>query len=202
MTRRLKPEAWSRRDWLCFVGAQTSLLALGGCGGGDAGSASTSSTGSTWSWPEGMVANFDHAAATGLVTPQAVQASSGGVSAASALVGGGSCTLVADDSSPATVMLDHGRVVGGVSTFEVVAFSGAPVLQNRVRHILVKTSDLVSEAEARRRLADLRERIVTGGQDFAAIARQYSPMILTFTGGEPLLRRDLEEVVRAVRLIS
>lgn len=35
--------------------------------------------------------------------------------------------------------------------------------------------------------------------DFSAIARRYSPMLLTFTGGEPLLRRDLEDIVRAVR---
>ncbi len=64
------------------------------------------------------------------------------------------------------------------------ADSGAPVLQNRVRHILVKAGDVVSEAEARRRLADLRERIVTGGQDFAAIARQYSEDGSAARGGD------------------
>jgi hypothetical protein len=35
--------------------------------------------------------------------------------------------------------------------------------------------------------------------DFAAIARRFSPMLVTFTGGEPTLRRDLEDIVRAVR---
>ncbi len=35
--------------------------------------------------------------------------------------------------------------------------------------------------------------------DFAAIAREFSPMLVTFTGGEPTLRKDLEEIVRAVR---
>lgn len=33
---------------------------------------------------------------------------------------------------------------------------------------------------------------------FADAARFFNPMLVTFTGGEPLLRRDLEELVRAV----
>lgn len=33
---------------------------------------------------------------------------------------------------------------------------------------------------------------------FADAARAFNPMLVTFTGGEPLLRRDLEEVVRSV----
>ena len=41
-------------------------------------------------------------------------------------------------------------------------------------------------------------------QSFADAARFFSPIMITFTGGEPLLRRDLEELVagvaRAVRL--
>ncbi|MBL8980758.1 MAG: radical SAM protein, partial [Gemmatimonadetes bacterium] len=37
---------------------------------------------------------------------------------------------------------------------------------------------------------------------FADAARHFSPMMITFTGGEPLLRRDLEELVRAVREAS
>jgi MoaA/NifB/PqqE/SkfB family radical SAM enzyme len=36
-------------------------------------------------------------------------------------------------------------------------------------------------------------------QSFAAVARRLRPMLVTFTGGEPLLRRDLEDIVRAVR---
>ena len=54
------------------------------------------------------------------------------------------------------------------------AEEGAPVLQTHARHILVRTNEVVSEADARRRLADLRERIVTGGADFAEQARQHS----------------------------
>lgn len=54
------------------------------------------------------------------------------------------------------------------------AGSDAPVTQTRVRHILVRTNEVVSEAEARRKLADLRERMLIGKQDFADLARQHS----------------------------
>src|SRR5947207_325079 len=47
----------------------------------------------------------------------------------------------------------------------------APVVQTRLRHILIRTNEAVSEAEARRKLLDLRERIVIGGADFADLAR-------------------------------
>lgn len=36
-------------------------------------------------------------------------------------------------------------------------------------------------------------------KSFADAARFFNPMLVTFTGGEPLLRRDLEELVAAVR---
>ena len=52
--------------------------------------------------------------------------------------------------------------------------SAAPVTQTRARHILVRTSEVVSENEARRRLADLRERIVNGKADFAELAKVHS----------------------------
>ncbi len=39
-------------------------------------------------------------------------------------------------------------------------------------------------------------------KSFADAARKFSPMMITFTGGEPLLRRDLEDLVRAVREAS
>jgi len=54
------------------------------------------------------------------------------------------------------------------------ADAGPAVTQTRARHILVKTNEVVSEAEARRKLADLRERIVRGGADFAELARVHS----------------------------
>jgi peptidyl-prolyl cis-trans isomerase SurA len=54
------------------------------------------------------------------------------------------------------------------------AAAGAPVTQTRARHILLRTSEVVSENEARRRLADLRERIVNGKADFAELAKVHS----------------------------
>ncbi len=56
--------------------------------------------------------------------------------------------------------------------------------QTHLRHILVKTSEVVSETDARRRLADLRERIVTGGADFAALARLHSADASAARGGD------------------
>ena len=56
--------------------------------------------------------------------------------------------------------------------------------QTHLRHILVKTSEVVSEADARRRLADLRERIVAGGVDFAALARLHSVDASAARGGD------------------
>jgi MoaA/NifB/PqqE/SkfB family radical SAM enzyme len=47
--------------------------------------------------------------------------------------------------------------------------------------------------------ADARHQEVA---DYAAIVRHFSPMLATFTGGEPTLRRDLEDIVRAVRQAS
>jgi peptidyl-prolyl cis-trans isomerase SurA len=52
--------------------------------------------------------------------------------------------------------------------------SAAAVTQTRARHILVRTSELVSEGEARRRIADLRERIVNGNADFGQLAKAHS----------------------------
>jgi peptidyl-prolyl cis-trans isomerase SurA len=64
------------------------------------------------------------------------------------------------------------------------AAGGAAVSQTRLRHILVRTGDSVSENDARRRLADLRERIVTGGEDFAQLARVHSDDATAVRGGE------------------
>ncbi len=64
------------------------------------------------------------------------------------------------------------------------AQEGAPVEQTRARHILVKTNEVTSEADARRRLADLRERIVAGGADFAELARAHSADGSASRGGD------------------
>jgi peptidyl-prolyl cis-trans isomerase SurA len=80
------------------------------------------------------------------------------------------------------------RSPGGFHVLKLVdrrgAEEGAPVEQTRARHILVRTSEVVSENDARRRLADLRERIVTGGADFAELARQHSADGTASRGGD------------------
>ena len=64
------------------------------------------------------------------------------------------------------------------------AVSSAPVTQTRLRHILIRTSETVSEAEARRRLLDLRQRIASGNSDFAELARVHSDDATAARGGE------------------
>lgn len=48
------------------------------------------------------------------------------------------------------------------------------VEQIHARHILIKTNELVSQDQAKRRLQDLRERLVNNAADFAELARLYS----------------------------
>jgi peptidyl-prolyl cis-trans isomerase SurA len=59
----------------------------------------------------------------------------------------------------------------------------APVRQTRLRHILIRTSEAVSDADARRRILQLRERIVNGA-DFGEIARTNSDDTTAARGGE------------------
>jgi len=68
------------------------------------------------------------------------------------------------------------RRAGGVSD--------APIPQTRLRHILIRTSESVSEAEARRRLADLRRRIVAKAAEFGEMARVHSDDPSSARGGE------------------
>jgi peptidyl-prolyl cis-trans isomerase SurA len=63
------------------------------------------------------------------------------------------------------------------------ASAGVPIIQTRVRHILVRTSDQVSEGEARRRLEGLRERLLSGA-DFAQLARANSDDASAARGGD------------------
>ena len=58
-----------------------------------------------------------------------------------------------------------------------------PVQQTRLRHILIRTSEAVSDADALRRIEQLRERIVHGA-DFAEIARTNSDDASAAAGGE------------------
>jgi len=63
------------------------------------------------------------------------------------------------------------------------AGAAAPVTQTRARHILVKTSEVVSEDDARRRLEALRDRILAGA-DFAELARLNSEDGTAARGGD------------------
>jgi len=80
------------------------------------------------------------------------------------------------------------RSPGGFHVLKLVdqrgAGEGAPVQQTHARHILIRTSEVVSEADARRRLSDLRERIVTGGADFGELARLHSADGSASRGGD------------------
>ena len=64
------------------------------------------------------------------------------------------------------------------------AGEGRAVTQSHTRHILVRTNELVSETEAQRRLAELRDRIVAGGVDFAQVARLNSADVSAAQGGD------------------
>src|SRR5258706_1694384 len=88
-----------------------------------------------------------------------------------------------------------GPVVRSPGGFHILKLSGrrkaaegkiatGPVQQTRVRHILLRVSDLTPEPEVRRRLADLRDRIVKGGQDFGQLARLHSVDPSSTRGGE------------------
>jgi peptidyl-prolyl cis-trans isomerase SurA len=57
------------------------------------------------------------------------------------------------------------------------------VQQTHARHILVKPSEILSEADAERRMKDLKERLDNGG-DFAELARQYSEDGTASKGGD------------------
>jgi peptidyl-prolyl cis-trans isomerase SurA len=63
--------------------------------------------------------------------------------------------------------------------------STAPVIvrQTHARHILIKTNELVPQAEARRRLATLKERL-DNKADFAELARQHSEDTSGGRGGD------------------
>lgn len=61
--------------------------------------------------------------------------------------------------------------------------SDARVSQTRARHILIKTSEVVNDAEARRRLTGIKERLDNGG-DFEELARSNSQDLSAAKGGD------------------
>jgi peptidyl-prolyl cis-trans isomerase SurA len=62
--------------------------------------------------------------------------------------------------------------------------AGVTVPQTRARHILIRTGPQMQEAEARRQLENIRDRVKLGGGDFAAAARQYSQDGSAQAGGD------------------
>lgn len=80
--------------------------------------------------------------------------------------------------SPAGFHLVKVNDVRGAKPTEAVS-----VQQTRVSHILVKTSEVVSDTDARLRLETLRTRILNG-EDFAALARANSADLSATKGGE------------------
>jgi peptidyl-prolyl cis-trans isomerase SurA len=64
------------------------------------------------------------------------------------------------------------------------AVSTAPVEQTRARHILIRLNEVVLEADALRRLKDIRDRVVAGSANFAEMAKQYSSDGNAATGGD------------------
>lgn len=61
--------------------------------------------------------------------------------------------------------------------------SDTRVSQTRARHILIKTSEVVNDAEARRRLTGIKERLDNGG-DFEELARANSQDLSAAKGGD------------------
>lgn len=60
----------------------------------------------------------------------------------------------------------------------------APIQQTRARHILLRVSDITPEPEVKRRLTDLRERMVRSAQDFGQLARLHSVDPSSTRGGD------------------
>lgn len=58
------------------------------------------------------------------------------------------------------------------------------VIQTRARHILIKTSTVMSDDLARQRLEQVRQRLVNGAATFEEMARQYSQDASAPQGGE------------------
>lgn len=86
---------------------------------------------------------------------------------------------------------DISEVVRSPAGFHIVklvqrrggTLTGKRLQQTRARHILIKTSEIVSDDEAKRKLLILKERLDNGG-DFAEIARLHSADITGSKGGD------------------
>ncbi len=72
----------------------------------------------------------------------------------------------------------------GRRTAATSKLSTGPVEQTHVRHILLRVTDAMPESEVKRRLADLRDRVIKGNQDFGQLARLYSVDPSSTRGGD------------------
>ena len=66
------------------------------------------------------------------------------------------------------------KLIGRRSASKVKAGSGNVVQQTHARHILIKVNQIVSSAEARRKLAELKDRLDNKAAKFEDLARLYS----------------------------
>ncbi|MCB1905774.1 MAG: peptidylprolyl isomerase [Rhodocyclaceae bacterium] len=82
------------------------------------------------------------------------------------------------------------RSPGGFHIVKLLARRGGEiagpdkVTQTHARHILIKTSELIDDADAQRRLLALRERVVRGGAGFDELARVHSSDLSAAKGGD------------------
>lgn len=78
------------------------------------------------------------------------------------------------------------KLVGQRSALEAKKDKVPPkaVQQTHARHILLRVSELTPEAEVKRRLDDLRERLTRGKQDFGQLARLHSIDPSSTRGGD------------------
>lgn len=82
----------------------------------------------------------------------------------------------APDATPAQAPVAPGPISGrGPAGAQAGGRSGPmPVDQTKAKHILVKTSQVVSDEIAQQKLAQIRERLVEGKESFADLARRFS----------------------------
>jgi peptidyl-prolyl cis-trans isomerase SurA len=64
------------------------------------------------------------------------------------------------------------------------ASAGAPVQQTHVRHILIKVNQIVTPAEARRKLVELKQRLDNHAATFEELAKLYSNDLSASRGGD------------------
>nr|WP_228151648.1 peptidylprolyl isomerase [Pseudazoarcus pumilus] len=80
------------------------------------------------------------------------------------------------------------RSAAGLHIVKLVDTRGGPegdqVEQTRARHILMRTTEVLPDAEVRARLEGLRERIVVGGESFEDLAKVHSDDLSAARGGD------------------